>query len=159
MQLLPFRFFRWCQALWLARTIDAGQWNFAMIETVHIMAFTILLGTIFIVNLRVLGFGLRRQKAAAVARYLAPYTWGSLSLVVVTGILLFLTEAVKLGGSAAFLWKIDILLVALGTHFLVYKKLIANTAREGSSWEKVGACFSLLTWFGVALAGRAIAFT
>ena len=84
---------------------------------------------------------------------------GSLSLVVVTGILLFLTEAVKLGGSAAFLWKIDILAVALGTHFLVYKKLIANTAREGSSWEKVGACFSLLTWFGVALAGRAIAFT
>jgi heme A synthase len=159
MQLLPFRFFRWCQDLWLARTIDAGQWNFAIIETVHIIAFTILLGTVFVVNLRLLGFGLRRQKVAAVARYLAPYTWGSLFMVAVTGILLFLTEAVKLGGSAAFLWKIDILAIALGTHLLVYKTIIANAAKEGSPWEKVGASLSLLTWFGVALAGRAIAFT
>ena len=159
MQLLPFSFFHWWEASWVAKAIDAGKWYFAITETVHIMAFTILLGTIFVVNLRLLGLGLCRQKSAHVARYLAPYTWSSLLIVAITGVLLFASEAVKLGDSQAFLWKIDILAVALATHLVIYKKLTANAMTEGSLWGKVGACVSLLCWFSVALAGRAIAFT
>ena len=158
MQLLPFSFFRWWEVSWFAHFVNAGQWYFAIIETVHIMAFTILLGTIFIVNLRLLGFGLQRQPSARVASYLAPYTWGSLLIVASSGILLFASEAVRLADSRAFHWKIDILALALVTQFIVQKKVTANAVREGSVWAKVGACVSLTCWFGVALAGRAIAF-
>ena len=158
MQLLPFSFFRWWEVSWISRAVNAGQWYFAIIETIHIMAFTILLGTVFVVNLRLLGFGLRRQSSAHVARYLAPYTWGSLSMVAVTGVLLFASEAVRLGDSRPFLWKIDILALALMTHLVIYKKVTANAVTEGSLWGKVGAGLSLLCWFSVALAGRAIAF-
>lgn len=158
MQLLPFSFFRWCETSWLAEAMNDGQWHFAIIETVHIMAFTILLGTIFIVNLRLLGFGLRRQSSAQVARYLAPYTWSSLLIVAITGVLLFVSEAVTLADSGPFLWKIDILAVALVTQSAIYKTLTANVVTEGSLWGKLGACISLLCWFSVALAGRAIAF-
>ena len=158
MQLLPFSFFRWWEASWISKAVNAGQWYFAIIETVHIMAFTILLGTVFVVNLRLLGFGLRRQSSAQVARYLGVYTWGSLLIVAMTGIPLFASEAVRLGDSSPFLWKIDILAVALVTHLVVHRKITANAVAEGSLWGKVGACVSLLCWFSVALAGRAIAF-
>jgi hypothetical protein len=158
MQLLPFTFFRWCETSWLANAVNDGQWTFAIVETIHIMAFTVLLGTIFIVNLRLLGMGLRRQTGSQVARYLAPYTWTSLAIVATTGVVLFASEAVRLGDSRPFLWKIDILVLALVTHFIILRKVAANVVAEGSMWGKVGACVSLLCWFSVALAGRAIAF-
>src|SRR5262245_60664191 len=158
MQFLPLSFFRWWEASWISSVVNTAQWYFAIIETIHIMAFTILLGTIFIVNLRVLGFGLRRQSSAQVARYLKPYTWGSLLVVAITGGVLFASEAVKLGGSAPFLWKIDILALAVLIHMLINKKLTSNVATEGSPGIKIAACISLLCWFSVALAGRAIAF-
>jgi hypothetical protein len=158
MQLLPLSFFRWWEASWIASFVNTAQWYFAIIETIHIMAFTILLGTIFIVNLRLLGFGLRRQSTAQVARYLKPYTWGSLLIVATTGGVLFASEAVRLGGSQPFLWKIDILGLAVLIHIFINKKLTANAVAEESPWMKVAACVSLVCWFGVGLAGRAIAF-
>lgn len=158
MQLLPLSFFRWWEASWIASFVNTAQWYFAIIETIHIMAFTILLGTIFIVNMRALGFGLRRQSSAEVARYLKPYTWGCLLIVAITGGVLFASEAVRLGGSDPFLWKIDILALAVLLHVFISKKLTSNVASEGSLWIKIAACISLLCWFSVALAGRAIAF-
>ena len=68
MQFLPLSFFRWWEASWISSVVNAAQWYFAIIETIHIVAFTILLGTIFIVNLRVLGFGLRRQSSVRLPR-------------------------------------------------------------------------------------------
>src|SRR5437016_3241639 len=131
MQLLPLSFFRWWEASWISSVVNAAQWYFAIIETIHIMAFTILLGTIFILNLRVLGFGLRRQSSTQIARYLKPYTWGSLLIVALTGGVLFASEAVKLAGSQPFLWKIDILVLAVLIHLFINKKLMSNAVTEG----------------------------
>ena len=81
-----------------------------------------------------------------------------LMAVATTGVLLFASEAVRLSDSPPFLWKIDILAAALVIQFVIYTKVTANAVTEGSLWAKLGACVSLLCWFSVALAGRAIAF-
>ena len=51
------------------------MWAFAIIETVHIMALTVLLGTLILVDLGLLGVGMRRQSPSYLAQLVTPWTW------------------------------------------------------------------------------------
>lgn len=133
---------------------------FAIDETFHIMALGMLIGTLVIVDLRLLGLGMRRQSVSQLAGYLAPWTLLGVGLMVFTGVPLFMSEAVRLGKSSPFLFKMIFLLCAVTLHFTLHRKAIASSAStsQGSALGKLAACLSLLCWLGVALAGRAIAF-
>ena len=74
--LLPF--FRWCDSTAVGEAIRDSRILFPIIESFHLFALTVLLGTVFVLNLRLLGAGLRRQPAELVARSLAPFTFWSL---------------------------------------------------------------------------------
>lgn len=154
----PASFFRLCEGTTLGQWIIHGQWYFAVIETVHIMAVAILLGSIAVVDLRLLGYGLRRQQVACIARQLAPWTLSSLAVMVLTGIPMFLSEAIKMGRNESFFWKMLLLIGALAVYFTLHWKITIRQPAEEGGFAKLTACLSLLLWFGVALAGRAIAF-
>src|SRR5688500_15147253 len=93
MDLLPF--FEWCENTGLGQFVRQSQWMFPVIEAVHLVALAMLGGTIFIVDLRLLGAGVRNHRVAALARDIRPWLVGGLSAMVVTGLLLFFSEAVK----------------------------------------------------------------
>jgi hypothetical protein len=98
---VPMGFFQWCEAVWPGRIREA-TWVFAVTETIHIMVLAVLLGTIFVVDLRLLGLGLKRRSAAQLAKDLMPWTLTSMVLMVLTGIPLFMSEAVRLADSVPF---------------------------------------------------------
>jgi hypothetical protein len=133
---------------------------FAIDETFHIMALGMLIGTLVIVDLRLLGLGMRRQSVSQLAGYLAPWTLLGVGLMVFTGVPLFMSEAVRLGKSSPFLFKMIFLFCAVTLHFTLHRKAIASStsASQSSALGKLAACLSLMCWLGVALAGRAIAF-
>jgi uncharacterized protein DUF6644 len=158
LNLLPLSFFLWCENMPLGLWIRKATWVFAIIETIHIMALAVLLGTMIVVDLRLLGFGMRRQSTAEVARLLAPWTWGSLVVMVLTGVSLFTSEAVRLSRSAPFAYKMLFLALAITAHFTIHSRATTVGIREGAGFGKVAACLSIIFWLGVALAGRAIAF-
>lgn len=122
------------------------------------MALGMLIGTLVIVDLRLLGFGMRRQSVSQLAGFLGPWTLLGVASMIVTGIPLFMSEAVKLSGSSPFFFKMIFLVCAVTLHFTLHRKAIASSARQGSGLGKLAACLSLMCWLGVALAGRAIAF-
>lgn len=155
---LSYGFFDWCEATWLSSVIQNAQWYFAIIETLHIIALSILLGTMFLVDLRLLGYGLRKLTIAQVSSTMAPWMWGAFAGVVATGVPLFLSEAVRMGTNTAFFWKMVLLASALITHLTIHRRVTGGHAVEGSGVAKMAACISLFCWFGIALAGRAIAF-
>jgi hypothetical protein len=130
----------------------------AVDETFHIMALGMLIGTLLIVDLRLLGFGMRRQSVAQVARTLAPWTLLSVALMIITGVLLFMSEAVRLSKSSPFLFKMIFLFCAVTLHFTLHRKAIASSTGQASGLGRLAATLSLMCWLGVALAGRAIAF-
>jgi hypothetical protein len=155
---IPIAFFQWCEAVWPGKWIKDATWVFAITETIHIMVLAILLGTIFVVDLRLLGWGMKRRSAAQLATDLRPWTLVSVTLMILTGVPLFMSEAVRLCQSGPFFWKMIFLFLALVTHFTIFRTSTQADKPEGAGLGKLTACLSLFFWFGVAFAGRAIAF-
>src|SRR5271168_1790567 len=91
--LLPF--FEWCDGTAVGQAIRNSRVLFPIVECLHLFALTVLLGTVIALNLRLAGAGLRTQPLSSVARSLAPLTSWSLVGMLVTGSLLFCSEALK----------------------------------------------------------------
>jgi hypothetical protein len=157
-RILPAWFFTLCEYHWPGTWFKTARWFFAVDETFHIMALGMLIGTLVIVDLRLLGYGMRRQSVAQLARFLGPWTiFGVLSMIV-TGVPLFMSEAVKLSRSGPFFYKMMFLICAVTLHFTLHRKAISSSAGQSSGLGRLAASLSLICWLGVALAGRAIAF-
>ena len=152
--LLPF--FRWLDHSFVSIAIRDSTWVFALLEVVHLFGLTLLLGTITVVNLRVLGWGLKKQTLAEVARDMRPWVLSGLIVSVLSGGLLFASEALKCYASDPFFIKMGLLAAALITSIAFHLRL--TKAQPAPAGAKVMAVLSLVFWFGVGLAGRAIAF-
>jgi hypothetical protein len=156
--ILPVWFFYWCERTPVGAMIKQSKWSFAVIETVHIMALAVLLGSFLIVDLRLFGVGMRRQTVAEVASQFAPTSWVSFAVMVATGIPMYLSEAVRLSTSAPFFYKMVFLSLALLFHLTVHRRSTKSGSEAGTGLAKVAASLSLVCWLAVALAGRAIAY-
>jgi hypothetical protein len=158
MNLLPF--FEWCETTYLGETVRASLWQFPVIEAFHLVAFALLGGTILAVDLRLLGFAFRSQPVAMLMRSLRPWFIGALAVMVVSGVLLFLSEAVKCYYSYPFRIKITCLVLAIPFTFAVRNRVAnADPARVGPFWGRSVAVVSLLLWGAVAWGGRWIGFS
>lgn len=157
-QIFPLWFFQWCQHTFIGVFLDKSQWAFAIIETFHIVCLSILLGSTLVVDLRLLGKGMTRDSVAHLSSTLLPWTYSALAGIVFTGILMFDSEAVKMGRNSAFFLKMIFLSLAVLIQLTIHRQVTASRAVEGTATAKVAAALSLCSWLGVALAGRAIAF-
>jgi hypothetical protein len=158
MSLLPF--FQWAEATTLGEMIRNSTWAFAVIESFHLLALSVIGGAVLIVDLRLLGFGLREQPIAGVARDARPWFVGSLIVMLVTGFGLFLSEAMKCYESTAFAVKMTCLALAIVFTFTVRMKVtMADERRLRPALLKLVALVSLALWFGVAASGRWIGFS
>jgi hypothetical protein len=154
--LLPF--FEWCEATWLGQLIRNSLVSFAVIETFHLFALTVLLGAIFILNLRLYRLILRGLPVRQLALELSPWTFWSLVLILVSGALLFASEAIKCYASTPFRWKMVFLFFALIFHFTFYRKITRGHRDPGLTVGILIGTISLFLWFGVGVGGRAIGF-
>jgi Family of unknown function (DUF6644) len=151
---LPYSFFDWCTKTWLATVISNSKWDFAVLETFHIVGATVLLGSIVILNLRILGLGVR-QPAWKLAREVGPWGLGGLALMIASGVPMFMSAALTYASSIPFATKMCLLLCAIALQFGIHK---SSKMYEGTVPGKLLAGVALLCWFGVAYSGRGIAF-
>ena len=158
LRILPRWFFPWCEKTAIGSIIQHSRWSFAIIETIHIMALALLLGTFLIVDLRLLGYGMRRQSVAEVAKQFGPWSWRAFVVMVATGIPMYLSEAIKLSTSGPFFYKMAFLCLGVLFHLTVHRKATNSSVNVSTGLAKVAACLSLICWLAVALAGRAIAY-
>ena len=156
--IFPPALFQWCESSLLGNAIKNSKWDFAILETVHIIGIAVLLGSTLVVNLRLLGFGMRRRSAAQLEEELAPWTWGALLLMLVTGVPMFLSEAVRMSLNGPFFTKMILLSLALAIHFTIRRTATRPEAANRVGLGKLAASLSIVSWLSVALAGRAIAF-
>jgi uncharacterized membrane protein YhdT len=140
--------------------IRDSYWLFPFIEAFHLLALSVIGGAVLVVNMRLLGIGLRGQPVAQIARDARPFLLGSLAVMLVSGYLLFTSEAVKCYNNAAFWFKMGCLLAAMLFTFTVQNKAIEREEAQGASLPgKLTAVVSLLLWTGVGVGGRWIGFS
>ncbi len=157
MDLLPV--FEWLEDTAIGVVIRDSLWLFPVIEAVHLLALALIGGTILIVDLRLLGFGIRSQSSATLAKSLHPWLVGGLFTMVATGVPMFLSEAIKCYYSPPFWYKMSFFAVALLYTFTVRKRIAAANAEAlGPVWGRLSALVSLGLWFCVGFSGRWIAF-
>ena len=158
MNLLPF--IEWTASSSLSHAISNSLWAFAVIESIHLVALSVIGGSVLIVDLRLLGFGLRTRPLEEVARDAQPWFIASWTVMIVTGLLLFTSEPQKLYYSTPFAIKMTCLMLATIFALTVRRKVtLAGEGRVSPIWMKLVALVSLALWFGVGAGGRWIGFS
>jgi hypothetical protein len=154
--LLPF--FEWCEATWIGDAIRGSLWLFPVIEAAHLLGLCMLGGAVLVVDLRMLGIGLR-QPIAEVARDARPWLLGAVVVMLATGTALFLSESIKCYYNTSFWVKITTLPIALLFTFTVRSRVAAASGIDATARTRLVALISLALWFTVAAAGRWIGFS
>ena len=101
--------------------IREGDNLFPWIESLHVLSIVTVLGTIAIVDLRLIGLPSHKRSARELIKELLPITWFAFVFAVIFGALLFLSNAVVYGHNSAFQWKMMVMAEdqrAIGTPFV-----------------------------------------
>jgi len=128
---------------------------FPILECFHILGFAMTLGTIALVDFRLLGFGLR-QNAGELAKAAAPWTLFGLIMVLVSGPMLFSSDPDMYYLNFSFQVKMVLLVLALVFHYTIRRKLLRGELSQ--ALNKPVALISLLLWSSIIFAGIFIAF-
>jgi len=111
-----------------------------------------------LVDLRLMGVGLTRQTISELNTQVRPWLIGAVTVMIVTGVSLFLSEAIKCYYNQAFWVKITTLPLALSFTFLVRDRVARADSKVAYINAATGA-ISVVLWFVVAAAGRWIGFS
>jgi hypothetical protein len=153
--LLPF--FQWCQDSSVGAAIRESIWMFPIIEAVHLVALGLIGGAVLVVDMRLAGLVLLHQPPAMMARDAEPWLIGGLLMMLLSGVLLFMSEALKCYYSPPFWLKMSFLSLAIIFTFTRRRK-VAGDASATPRQMQIVAVVSVLLWSGVGLMGRAIGF-
>ena len=153
-----FPYFQWLESLWIGKAVVGSLWLFPVIESVHLLALSVLGGSILLVDLRMLGFGLKNYSVPALARDARPFLIGAIVMLIATGVPLFLAEAVKCYYSPAFWVKMTTLAIAIVYTFTIRARVTRSETVHNAARQLAGA-LSMALWITVAAAGRWIGFS
>ena len=135
-----------------------------IVEATHVLAVALVFGTIFIVDLRLLGVPHVRRSFTLIASELLRYTWAAFALAVVTGALMFAPNSITYYSNTAFRLKM-LTLLAAGVNMLIFQLLTSRTVK---SWDqnapvpgaaRIAGLLSILLWITVIAFGRWIGFS
>ena len=143
--------------------VASSSWAFPTIETVHVIAIVTVLGSITVMDLRLLGVASKETAVTEIERDTLRWTWGAFALAAVTGSLLFVSKATNYAVNPYFLWKLALIALA-GVNMMAFHLL---TWRSVATWDsgplpraaKLAGGLSLGIWVVVVFVARAVGFT
>jgi hypothetical protein len=134
-----------------------NQWLFPATECVHIFSFALSIGTIAVVDLSLLDFGLGRKSAVPVWRNCRPWTLTGLVLIVFSGLLLFATDPDHYYLNPNFQFKIPVFILAVIWNYTIHRKAVLSSDAPRAD-GRFAAAVSLVLWIGVVFGGLFVAF-
>jgi hypothetical protein len=156
-------FCQWLDSTRLNTILRQSNWLFPALDTIHSLGIVLVAGTILLVDLRLLGLGLRSIPVPHLVPRIVPATLWGFGLMLLSGGLLFSSEAVKMYHSPAFRIKMILLALAALNALVFHRTVYRDVAR----WDpaspvppraRLAGLLSLLLWMAIIAAGRAIAY-
>lgn len=157
----------WLASTALSTTLQTVSWAIPDLQSLHIIALAFLMGSAWVLDLRLLGFKERSQPIAAVGHRFLPWVWWPLGVLIVTGALLVTAEPNELLGNDVFQLKMLLLAAAIVVTLVIQAMMrkpapseaAGTTAPMPASPALKGlAAVSILLWVAIAFAGRMIAY-
>jgi hypothetical protein len=153
----------WLQDSSAPTAIRESGWLFPTIETVHVFALVLVVGSIMTVDLRLLGIANRNRPFSQVAGEMLPWTWAAFGIAAIAGLLMFSSKAIVYYNDIPFRIKI-LLLVFAGLNMMSFHWM---GTRQLASWDhgrahlpaRLAGGASLLLWTSIVAAGRWVGFT
>jgi hypothetical protein len=162
MAIVP-HFCQWLYATHFGTAIRESTYAFPIIETIHTLGIMVLVGTVSVLGLRLLGVSMKQAPVSRLFSQILPWTWSGFVVMVITGILLFASEARDDYANNAFRLKLALLLL-VGVNPLIFHTTIFKSVQ---TWDlakvtplraRVAAVLSLCLWAGIIVTGRLIAY-
>lgn len=156
--------FNWLQNTPVGIVIAESGWMFPTVESVHVLALTLVVGSIAMMDFRLLGVFGRSHRVTQLATDVLPWTWMSFVVAVITGATLFVSAAATYWDNPFFRVKM-VLLALAGANMGIFHFITWRTVHE---WDentptppaaKAAGLLSLVFWVGVVICGRWIGFT
>jgi hypothetical protein len=151
--------FTWADHTAIGMAIRASRWLFPVIEAFHLVALALLGGTVLIVDMRLLGWGLRSRPVSELASDMQPWMVAGLLVMLSSGFLLFLSEPKKLYDNLPFQIKMVFLLLAIVYTFTIRRRLLrSNVDLAWPARSRLAGGVSIALWSVVGFMGRGIGF-
>ena len=156
--------FQWLHETPLGTAIRENGVLFPWIESIHVLFITTVVGSIAIVDLRLIGWVWKRRRISVITGEVLPITWTAFLIAAATGLLLFSSNAVKYSHNHFFQAKMALLVVAFVNMLIL--NLIHH--RDIAQWDdmpkppgrvRLAGAVSLLVWISVVVCARWIGFT
>jgi Family of unknown function (DUF6644) len=150
--------FPFCEAFeWIERSpvgefLRNSRVLFPLVESVHLIGLALFVGTLLLIDVGLLGVGMRRQPTQQLAAALAPWTWSGFALLMATGPFMFTAQAAKWHDNPVFWIKMLLLIVAT-----VFQLSVHRTITSEQPSKLIGAV-SLILWIGAALSSKMMEF-
>ena len=135
--------------------LNNNEWSFPLLEIIHIVGFAIAMGTIFMVDLRLIGIGMRRRLSSQLSKDFAPWTLGGLAAVLISGPLIFSSDPNMYMNNTSFQFKMGALLMALLYQYTIHRKVALPILRR---CPRLTGIVSVALWVSVVAGGIFIAF-
>jgi hypothetical protein len=144
--------------------ISQGSIAFPILECIHVVAIATVVGTITIVDLRLLGYRSHRRGVRQLIEDILPYTWGAFVLALIAGALLFISNAPKYAHNEQFQLKLLLIVIAainMGIfHLTTYRRVAEWDDRlPPPAAARIAGATSLGLWLTVVFLGRWVGFT
>jgi hypothetical protein len=136
--------------------LNNNEWSFPMVECFPILGFAFSIGTVALVDLRMLGLGLMHLKPSQLLQSTRMWTMWGLALMLISGPLIFFSDPVMYLHNASFRFKITMLILAIVYNYTIHRK-VAMSDDVGGKAKFVGG-LSMALWLSVVAGGIFIAF-
>jgi hypothetical protein len=134
--------------------LNSSPLTFPVLECIHILGFAVSIGTIAIVDFRMLGIGMRRETPAELGKDTFFWTLSGLIVMLFSGLMLFSSDPDNYYLNWAFDLKMLFFVLAIVFNYTIHRKAVQSNSRSG----KVIACISLVLWSCVLFGGIFIGF-
>jgi hypothetical protein len=136
--------------------LNSSALAFPVLECIHIVGFALSIGTVAIVDFRLLDFGMRHQTPAQLNKDMSLWTIIGLSIMVLSGMMLYSSDPDMYYLNWAFLLKMLFLVLAIIFNYTIHRKVVMSGASPGAT--KLVAYVSLFLWMAVVFGGIFIGF-
>jgi hypothetical protein len=139
------------------KTFGSTGWMYASVSVIHYLTMFWFVGSMAVVDLRVMGIAARKRSLTELASQLYPWAWTGFALAVVSGFFMFATAAGDWAPDPVFHWKL--LMITLSLVFAILVQVFAPkwaAAQEIPTWAKVFAAIALLLWIVTILSASEI---
>jgi hypothetical protein len=139
-----------------ANPLNSNEWAFPLTECFHITSFALSIGTIMLVDLRLLGLAFRHQTASQLVKDTGLWTFAGLVIVIISGLLIFSSDPIRYIYNGGFQYKMLALVLAIIFNYTIHRKVALSNS--STSVAKLVGGLSVLLWILVPFGGIWISF-